>query len=57
MPLSLCEIEFSLLYAAMKKLYVFKLYASQEGRFVLCRPLDGGDHENTFYQNRFVGHI
>lgn len=30
---------------------------SQEERFVLCRTLDGGDLENTFYQNRFVGHI
>lgn len=57
MPLSLSERELSLLHAAVKKLYVFKLYASQEGRFVLCRPLDCGDHENTFYQNRFVGHI
>jgi len=57
MPLSLCVRELSLLHAAVKKLYVFTRYASQEGRFVPCRPLECGDHENTFYQNRFVGHI
>lgn len=49
--------EISPLRVAVKELCAFTLPASQEGRFVLCRSLGCGDHENTLYQNRFVGHI
>lgn len=57
MALIIYERDLGLLYVAVKKLDAFKCCESQKGCSVLCRPVDCTDHENTFYRNRFVGHI
>lgn len=57
MALIICKRELGLLCVAVRKRDAFKCYESQKGCSVLCRPVDCRDHENTFYQNRFVGYI